>query len=229
MQETKCKDDNFPEFNIRTSGFDVCHYGLSQYNGVSILSKDPIKNISLGMDNARDPYIDDARLIKGDIDGITFVSVYAPNGRDRTSEHFEKKLDWYNNFIDYASTVLQNNPRTIITGDLNIAPHDSDVWDINEFPLTTHVTQEERAKFQALCDIGFTDAFRHLYPTDRSFTFWDYRGGDFHQNKGMRIDFFLVSKDLVENIKGISVDRDSRKGEKPSDHAALILDLEFHD
>ncbi len=227
IQETKCKDDNFPEFDIRTLGYDVSHYGLSQYNGVAIISKSQQKNTTFGLGSESDPYIADARILKSEIEGISFVSVYAPNGRDVTSEHYKYKLDWYDLFADYAKNLIETNEQIVIAGDLNIAPTDKDVWDIKEFPLSTHVTDLERNKYQSLLSLGLTDAFDLRYPSDEGFTFWDYRGGDFHKNKGMRIDFFLVSDALKNNISDVYVERESRKGSKPSDHAALIMELDI--
>lgn len=225
LQETKCKGDNFPEFDFRVLGYDVCHYGLSQYNGVAIISKSNLEEISAGIENENDPYIGDGRVIRADIEGLTVVSVYAPNGRDVTSEHYEKKLQWYDHFTDYIERLTRAKSDIVIVGDFNIAPSDEDVWDVNDFPLTTHITDKERSKLEALLGMGFVDSFREKYPKDEGFTFWDYRGSDFLANKGMRIDLGLVSSSLSGTINDVRVDRESRMGEKPSDHAALIVEL----
>lgn len=227
IQETKCKDDNFPEFDLRTLGYDVCHYGLSQYNGVAIISKEPHKNVVAGLNNNDDPYINDGRVIRCDVGEISLICVYVPNGRDVDSEHYEMKLRWYGMFVEYLRDVLTTNKNVVVVGDFNIAPTDEDVFDINELPLTTHITRRERNCLREVLDVGFVDSYRHLYPTEQGFTFWDYRGGNFHLNRGMRIDLCLVSHSLAGYIKEVSVDRDSRKGEKPSDHAAVLLRLDF--
>lgn len=225
LQETKCKDDNFPEFDIRVLGYDVCHYGLSQYNGVAIISKENQSDVVVGIDNENDPYIADGRVIRADVKNITVLSVYAPNGRDVENEHYEKKLAWYDHFHEYIQKLKEVKKNIVIVGDFNVAPRNDDVWDIDNFPLTTHVTDKERSKVEALLNLGFVDTFRHLHPDDEGFTFWDYRGSDLISNKGMRIDLALVSDSLIPSIQELSVDRESRLGEKPSDHAAIVLDL----
>lgn len=227
LQETKCKDDNFPELDIRMLGYDVVHYGLSQYNGVAIISKEDLKvpTFSLGIDN--DPYIKDGRVISADVNGITIVSVYCPNGRDIESEHYQFKLEWFDMLHTYLNNHLEKNKNVVVLGDFNITPKDKDVYDISKVQMTTHVTQKERDKLKNLFDLGFVDSYRHLYPNGEGFTYWDYRNGDFNNNRGLRIDLALVSKALKTKIKEVEVLRESRIGDSPSDHAALLLELDI--
>ena len=114
----------------------------------------------------------------------------------------------------------------VLCGDLNIAPEDRDFWDVDAIHGSTHITDDERARFQALVDWGLVDAFRHCHPDDdRLYTWWDYRAGNFHKHKGMRIDHVLTSSTLTRRLRWSIVDRNARKGEGPSDHAPLIVDF----
>lgn len=227
LQETKCKDDNFPELDIRMLGYDVVHYGLSQYNGVAIISKEDLiePSWSLGIDN--DPYIKDGRVISAIVNGITIVSVYCPNGRDIESEHYEWKLEWFDHLHKYLKDLLAKNENVVVLGDFNIAPEDKDVYDISKVAMTTHITQKERDKLTNLYKLGFVDAYRHLYSDGEGFTYWDYRNGDFNNNRGLRIDLAIVSQPLVSKIKEVEVLRESRIGDSPSDHAAMLLELDL--
>ena len=115
----------------------------------------------------------------------------------------------------------------VVMGDYNIAPDDRDVWDPKKFIGSTHVTPEERAKLAELEEWGLHDAFRHLYPQDRLYTYWDYRAGDFHQHRGMRIDLILATKPVADTVTWALVDRNARKGKLPSDHAPVVVDLNW--
>ena len=225
LQETKCQDKNFPELDLRMLGYDVVHLGLSQYNGVAILSKEDLTNPKFGFEVDTDPYVKDGRIISAEVNGITVISVYCPNGRDIESEHYEMKLEWFDILKNHLQELLKINPNIVVLGDFNITPADEDVFDITKVQMTTHITTKERDKLTSILNLGFVDAYRELYPEGEGFTYWDYRGGDFNNNRGLRIDLAYVSESLKSRIKEVEVSRESRIGDSPSDHAALILEL----
>jgi exodeoxyribonuclease III len=225
LQETKCQDKNFPEFDIRILGYDVAHYGLGQFNGVAVIAKSDLQEVNSGFDNDQDPYVNDGRIISCLIDGITYISVYCPNGRDIDSEHYEMKLNWFELLYSHLKELLKTTDEIVIMGDFNIAPRDEDVYDIEKFVSTTHTTKREREALENIIGLGFIDAYRELYPDVEGFTYWDYRNGDFNNNRGLRIDLALVSESLKPRIRNFTISRESRIGDSPSDHAAIILEL----
>jgi exodeoxyribonuclease-3 len=149
--------------------------------------------------------------------------VYVPNGREPDSEHYRYKLAWLSALRDLAASAP---PATIICGDMNIAPADADVFDPEAYVGQTHVTPPERTALAQLMETGLHDVVRDRWPTQRVFTYWDYRAGMFHQNLGMRIDLVLASDQVASRVKAAWVDRHARKGTGPSDHAPVIVDLD---
>jgi len=224
LQETKLSDKSFPAMTFSALGYDSVHYGQGQWNGVAILSRvgidDVVANFADG--GAPDP---DARIISATCGGIRTTSVYVPNGREVGTEHYERKLEWLGQLRTWLDTTASPNDALAILGDFNVAPEDRDVWSVKAFEGSTHVTEPERAAVRALEDWGMVDAFRARYDGDRLFTYWDYRRGDFHQHKGMRIDLALVTKPLADRLQYALVDRNARKGQQPSDHAPMLIDV----
>jgi exodeoxyribonuclease-3 len=158
--------------------------------------------------------------------GIRVVSVYVPNGREVASEFYERKLQWLACMHDWIDASYKRDDPLVVLGDFNVAPTDRDVWDPKKFIGATHVTEPERKAVARLEEWGLQDAFRHVYPdVDRLFSYWDYRAGDFHQHRGMRIDLVLATAPVVERVAWAGVDRNARKGTGPSDHAPVIVDL----
>jgi exodeoxyribonuclease-3 len=227
MQETKLSDKTFPALSFQTLGYDSVHHGQGQWNGVAILSRVGIESATTGFgDTHVDPYEGDARVLTANVQSITFVSVYVPNGREVGTDFYERKLHWLATMYDWIDATFAPSDPLVVLGDFNVAPEDRDVWDPKAFVGATHVTEPERKAVTRLQEWGLTDAFRHVYPDeDRLFTYWDYRAGDFHQHRGMRIDLALATKPVVERIRWAGVDRNARKGSLPSDHAPLIVDL----
>jgi exodeoxyribonuclease-3 len=227
LQETKLADDAFPQLTFGALGYDAVHHGNGRWNGVAILSRVGIENVVSGFaGDLVDPYEGDARLIAASCGGIRVVSVYVPNGREVDTEFYERKLAWLGCLRDWLSSNSSPSTPLAVLGDFNVAPEDRDVWSPKAFEGATHVTPEERSAVGALTEWGMVDAFRHVYPDDdRLYTYWDYRRGDFHQHRGMRIDLVLVTQPLAERVTWAIVDRNARKGQQPSDHAPLIVDL----
>jgi exodeoxyribonuclease-3 len=153
--------------------------------------------------------------------------VYVPNGRSLDSEQFPAKLEWLARLRSWLAENSSPDTPLALCGDFNIAPDDRDVFDPRRFVGTTHTSPEERAALAELEAWGLTDAFRLLYPQDRLFTWWDYRAGDFHNHRGMRIDLVLVTEPLARAVRWGIVDRNARKGKLPSDHAPLVFDLDL--
>lgn len=226
LQETKCADEAFPSMTFQALGYDSVHHGQGQWNGVAILSRVGITDVTTGFGALADPYPGEARLLTASCGGIRVVNVYVPNGREVGSEHYIRKLEWLERLHDWlAATAAPSDPLAVL-GDFNVAPDDRDVWSPEAFVGSTHVTDAERGALRRLCDWGLVDAFRVRYADDRCFTYWDYRAGDFHQHRGMRIDLVLVTRPLAERIGFVLIDRNARKGKQPSDHAPMLVDLD---
>jgi exodeoxyribonuclease III len=182
--------------------------------------EDPVMGFADGAE--ADP---DTRLVTARCGGVQVCSVYVPNGRSVGSEHYVYKLNWLARLRKHLAAVAKPSDAVAVCGDFNIAPTDRDVWDPAAFVGATHVTPEER---QALADLeswGLVDAFRQRWPEEGLYTYWDYRAGDFHEGRGMRIDLILVTRPLADKITWALVDRNARKGKLPSDHAPLFVDV----
>jgi len=227
LQETKLADKNFPHLQFQALGYDSVHHGLNQWNGVAILSRVGIEGVTHGFgDGVTDPYEGDARLIAATCGGVRVVSVYCPNGREVPSEYYDRKLEWFGLLHDWLTAGAQPTDDIAILGDFNVAPDDRDVWSAKAFQGSTHVTGPERDAVERLCEWGLVDVFRERYADDGLYSYWDYRGGDFHQHRGMRIDLVLASAPLAARATWAVVDRNARKGKQPSDHAPVIVDFE---
>lgn len=231
MQETKCRDDQFPLMPLQALGYDVATFGVNQWNGVALASRVGLANVarSFAADQPEygDPPALEPRSISADCGGITVWSLYVPNGRELDHPHFDYKLAWLESLRQSASEWLNADPEAQIalTGDFNIAPHDEDVWDMAEFEGKTHVSAPERAAFGALLDTGFADVVRPHAPGPGVYTYWDYQQLAFPKRHGMRIDFLLGSPALDTRVSDAWVDREERKGKGPSDHAPVVMDL----
>ena len=227
MQETKLADKAFPALTFSGLGYESVHYGHNQWNGVAILSRVGITDPSNGFGDAHvDPYEGDARVLAATCGGMRVVSVYVPNGREVATEFYERKLHWLSSMYDWIDATSSPDDPLVVMGDFNVAPEDRDVWDAKRFVGSTHVTEPERKAITRLSEWGLEDTFRRVYPdADGLFSYWDYRAGDFHQHRGMRIDLVLATRPVAERVTWAVVDRNARKGTGPSDHAPVIVDL----
>lgn len=224
MQETKMKDEVFPALTFAEMGYESAHFGQGQWNGVAIISKVGLTDV---VTNFAKPVAPDheARIISATCGGVKVVCVYVPNGRALEDDHYKYKLEWMKKLKQHANTIAKPSEKLVIGGDFNIAPTDDDVWDVTKFEGATHVSAPEREVFSDLCEWGLTDAFRELHPEPKVFSWWDYRNGSFHKGEGMRIDFLLATKSLMSEVEASSIDRNARKGEKPSDHVPVTITL----
>lgn len=234
IQETKCKDDNFPWDMFEKAGYEVAHFGVSQWNGVAIASRVGLEDVErtfpgqpvFGKDV--DP-VQEARAIAATCGGVRVWSLYVPNGRALGDPHMAYKIEWLELLRKHAVGLLEASPdaQVALTGDWNIAPQDEDVWDIDLFLNNgyTHVSPSERAAFHAFEDSGFTDVVRPYAPGPGVYTYWDYKQLSFPKRMGMRIDFVLASPALAARVNGAMIDREERKGKGASDHAPVIVEL----
>jgi len=226
LQETKLTDDAFAELlgaELADRGYEVATHGERAWNGVAILSRVGLEDVVAGIDGAPGFPHPEARAISATCDGVRVVSVYVPNGREPGSEHYEYKLAWLASLRDMVAAAPE---ATVVCGDMNIAPKDDDVFDPSAYVGQTHVTPPERAALADLQGVGLHDLVRDHWPTERVFTYWDYRAGMFHQDLGMRIDLVLGGDEVAARVKAAWVDRQARKGKGPSDHAPVIIDLD---
>jgi exodeoxyribonuclease-3 len=223
LQETKSAPDAFPVADLAGAGYGAVHDSGGRWAGVAVLARagmelsDPVRGL------AGDPVPSEARWCEATVGGIRIASVYVPHGRALDSPEFPRKLA----FLDAAArrvAELDGAP-LVLAGDFNIAPADVDVYDAAAFQGSTHVTDAERSRLAEITALGMVDAYRTLHPTEVQYTWWDYRGGDFHKGLGMRIDLALLSRGLADRLRACGIDRDYRKGTKPSDHAPLLVDL----
>jgi exodeoxyribonuclease III len=229
LQETKLSDEAWDSAlaePLAERGYAVAHYGEGRWNGVALLSKVGLDDVVRGLpDEPRFPTPDapaEARAVTATCGGLRVTSVYVPNGRTPDDPHYAYKLEWL-----AALQASVGDPATaIVTGDMNIAPTDEDLWDPALFVDSTHVTPAERAALAKLVGLGLADVVRDRWPAHRIFTYWDYRAGRFHQDKGMRIDLVLAGTDPAGRVAAAWVDRQARKGSGPSDHAPVIVDLD---
>ncbi|XVV09485.1 exodeoxyribonuclease III [Actinoplanes sp. CA-131856] len=224
LQETKVAADAFPSDEVADLGYAVAAYGQGRWNGVAILSRAGLEDVRRGFPGEPGYPEPEARAIGATCGGIRFVSVYVPNGRTPDDPHYEYKLRWLAALREALIPEVEAGP-VVVTGDYNVAPTDADVWDPAVFIGSTHVTPPEREALAAIRDIGLRDVVARPLKGDHPFTYWDYRAGMFHQNKGMRIDLVYASPAVADRVTDAVVDREARKGKGPSDHAPIVVDL----
>ena len=226
LQETKLADDALAELlgdELAERGYEVAAHGEATWNGVAILSRVGLDDVVRGIEGAPGFPHPEARAVSATCAGIRVVSVYVPNGRTPGSDHYEYKLAWLASLREMVAAGAEN---TVVCGDINIAPTDDDVFDPEAYVGQTHVTAPEREALAELQAVGLHDVVRDRWPDERVFSYWDYRAGMFHQDLGMRIDLILAGGAVAERVKAAWVDRQARKGSKPSDHAPVIVDLD---
>jgi exodeoxyribonuclease-3 len=226
LQETKLTDDAFDDLlrdELASRGYTFARHGEAQWNGVAILSRTGLGDVLAGIPGAPGFPHQEARALSATCGGIRVHCVYVPNGREPDSEHYRYKLAWLRAL---AEMVRSDPPDAIVCGDMNIAPADIDVFDPAAYVGHTHVTPPEREALAQLQELGLRDVMRDRWPDARVFTYWDYRAGMFHQDLGMRIDLVLASDPVAARVRAAWVDRQARKGTRPSDHAPVVVDLD---
>ncbi len=224
LQETKTAAATFPAADLERAGYESTADGDGAYNGVAILSRVGIEDVRRGF--AGEPGFPDPerRSIAATCGGVRAWSVYVPNGRTVEDPHYAYKLDWLRALAAAVEAELDAGPPLALCGDFNVAPTDADVWDPAAFTGSTHVTAPEREAIARLLSLGLTDVMPRALKGE-PYTYWDYRAGMFHKGEGMRIDLVLLDGRLAPEVQDAYIDRDARKGTKPSDHAPVVVDV----
>ena len=226
LQEIKTENINFPSQEFKKLGYESYVFGQKSYNGVAFISKIKIENIKT--DFIKDD-MKQSRIICGDIiinkKKIKLINIYVPNGNPVNTEKYEYKKKWLTKFLSSVKKTLLLQKNIIISGDFNVIPEEIDVYDHDKFLDDALYKIEIRKYFRELINYGFKDVFRQLKKNKQEYTFWDYMAGSWPKNYGMRIDHFLVSDNLLENIKTININQKPRGKTKPSDHTPIELEI----
>lgn len=222
LQETKTTDDKFPVAELEAAGYQVAFTGQKTYNGVAILSRSPLNDVT-----KNNPLFPDEqqRLISATIEGVRVVCAYVPNGQAVGSEKYEYKLRWLRALHQWLEQELKTYPQLALLGDYNIAPADCDVHDPVAWQGSVLVSEPERAAFNDLCSLSLVDAFRLFEQAEKLYSWWDYRQMAFRRNMGLRIDHILLSPPLASRCTACIIDKAPRKWEQPSDHTPVIVTL----
>ena len=219
------RDEQFPVAEFEELGYRAATHGQKAWNGVAILSKEPTEVRQVGLPGQADF---GARLLTADVGGISFTTVYVPNGKSLEHADFERKLAWLGDLAQHVRERHDPAAPTVLCGDFNVVPGALDTWDEDRLAGTIFHTESERERFAYFAEWGMSDLFRHAHPSERMYSWWDYRGGSFYRNRGLRIDFLLGTAAIVERLEAVRIDRDYRKkqdGLTASDHAPVIADL----
>ncbi len=234
LQEIKCKPEQFPARQFEEAGYELAIHGLSQWNGVAFASRHELTDVATtfpgmpgfqkGEEGPGLPL--EARALGATVGDLRLWSLYVPNGRSLDDPHYAYKLDWLARLEEHARLELAANPHLALAlmGDWNVAPRDSDVGDPTLVPgVSTHISPPEREAFEAFAGAGLHDVVRPLVP--EGFTYWDYKQLRFPRNEGLRIDFILGSSAFADLVTGASIHRNERKGDAPSDHVPVVVEL----
>jgi exodeoxyribonuclease-3 len=222
LQETKTIDEKFPQAEIEAAGYHVAFSGQKTYNGVAILSKQPMTDVV-----RNNPHFEDEqqRLIAATIADVRVICAYIPNGQAPDSDKYQYKLRWLDGLQQWLELEMAAHPKFALLGDYNIAPEDRDVHDPAAWVGQILVSEPERAAFQRMIALELTDAFRLFEQADKLFSWWDYRQMGFRRNAGMRIDHILLSKELAAACTSCVIDKVPRKWEQPSDHTPVVATI----
>ena len=226
LQEIKTQNENFPNDEFKKLDYVSYVFGQKSYNGVAIISKHKL-------DNVNNSFIKDdlnqSRIITAELKlkkkKIELINIYVPNGNPVDTEKYEYKKNWLKKFIINIKKKIQKNSNILIAGDFNIIPEEVDVHDFKRYENDALGRLEIRKKYRELINLGFKDVYRFKNKTKQEYTFWDYFAGSWQKNYGMRIDHFLLSNSLIENIKSININKKPRSKEKPSDHTPIELEI----
>jgi exodeoxyribonuclease-3 len=226
LQEIKTENLNFPSDEFKKLGYESYVFGQKSYNGVAFLAKTKMDNIKF--DFIKDE-LKQSRIICGDIvlnkTKIKIINIYVPNGNPVDTEKYKYKIDWLNKFLKSIKKTLVDEKNIIISGDFNIIPEEIDVYDHTQYLDDALFRIEIRKMFRELLNCGFKDIYRLSKKNKQEYTFWDYMAGSWQKNYGMRIDHFLISDNLLENIEDVKINKKPRAKTKPSDHTPIEINL----
>ena len=226
IQEIKTEEKNFPFNDFKNFGYESHVFGQKSYNGVAFLSKVNINKINTQFFKDKN---NQSRIITGNIKSkskiIRLINIYVPNGNPVDTEKYVYKKGWYDAFIKKVKEILIQNENIIIGGDFNVIPEEVDVYDYKKYENDALFKLEIRKKFRELINLGLHDVYRLFNKDKHEYTFWDYMASAWQKNQGMRIDHFLISNNLLSNIKNVNIDKKPRSKIKPSDHTPIELEL----
>ncbi len=224
LQEIKATDETFPALEIEDRGYNVEIHGQKNFNGVAILSKSPIEDVIRGLPGNEDD--DQARYIEGFTCGLRVASIYLPNGNPAPGEKFDYKLRWMDCLHDHMQKTLALEEATVFGGDYNVIPTEEDVYDPSAWEDDALFRLESRNRFRRLLYLGLTDAYRVIHSEPHKYSFWDYQGGAWQKDFGIRIDHLLLSPQAVDRLQDCDIDRGPRGKEKASDHTPVWCEIE---
>ncbi len=224
LQELKCLDHKFPAEPIEDLGYNISIHGQKTYNGVAILSKRPIEDVMVGLPG--DDSDEQARYLEATIDGIRVAAIYLPNGNPAPGPKFDYKLRWMDRLIDRARQLLADEETFVLAGDYNVCPTDDDVYNPVGWQDDALCRPESRNRYRQLINMGLTDGIRAFNPQAHFYTYWDYTGGAWQKDNGLRIDHLLLSPAAADRLLDSGVDKEPRGGERPSDHTPAWVELE---
>jgi len=225
LQELKTIDDGFPFMEIEELGYNCAVAGQKSYNGVAVLSKHPLDVETRVLPG--DESDEQARYLEAVTNGVRVASIYLPNGNPAPGEKFDYKLAWMARLIDHARELLSYEEAVVLGGDYNVCPTDADCYDPAGWADDALCMPESRARFRELLWLGYTEAFRTLHPdAQRAWTFWDYQGGAWQHDNGVRIDHLLLSPHAADRLAACEIDRAPRAEKKASDHTPIWCELE---
>jgi len=223
FQEIKVIDQSFPFSEIEDLGYNIVVHGQKSYNGVAILSKTPIENVNYGLPG--DQNDEQARYIEGLTFGIKVASLYLPNGNPVPGEKFDYKISWMDRLIKHTKNLLNTGEPFLLGGDYNVCPTDHDVYNPTAWREDALCRPEIRSRFRTLLNLGLTEAFRALNPKAGLYSYWDYTGGAWQKDFGLRIDHLLLSPEVSDLLVNVGIDKSPRGKEKPSDHTPVWCEI----
>ena len=211
MQEIKTEDVNFPYDDFSSMDYESHVFGQKSYNGVAIISKGKLKNVKTDLIKDK---LKQSRIISAELEhkkkNIQLINIYTPNGNPVDTEKYDYKKRWLDDLIKQLKALTKKNQNIILAGDFNIIPAAEDVYNPKSFEDDALFRLEIRKKLREIINLGFNDVYRHFNETKEGYTFWDYMRGAWQKNNGMRIDHFLVSNSLIDQIKSININKASR-------------------
>jgi exodeoxyribonuclease-3 len=227
LQETKCVDDAFPREPIEALGYNVAVHGQKTFNGVAILSKFKLDEVTARLPGDADD--DHARFLEATVStahgALRVASIYLPNGNPPDTDKYSYKIKWMDRLHKYADERLQLEEPLVLAGDFNVIPTPADVHDPAAWAKDALFLPQTREKFRTLAHLGLTDAIRAVSDDRSLYTFWDYQAGAWQKNWGIRIDHLLLSPQAADRLSAAGIDKHVRSWEKPSDHVPVYVDL----
>ena len=223
LQELKCQDDAFPRAEVEAAGYQVTTHGQKGFNGVAILSRAPLEDVTRGLPG--DPADEQSRYIEGVVAGVRVASIYLPNGNPAPGPKYDYKLAWFDRLISHVEGRLALEEPLVLGGDYNVIPEERDAANPDAWRADALFLPQSRAKLRELTALGLTDALRACDDSPALYTFWDYQAGSWPRNFGIRIDHLLLSPQAADRLKGVTIHRHVRGWDKPSDHVPVSVEL----